>query len=311
MLWKCSPNSQTCQNWFTRHAGSSSVAISVCDSCWNIWWLLNGAAPLQTLYLASALVACLDELHDAKGLLGDALQPRCGVRVWFLNLDTNGARFHALCRKLQKDFEEFDSCAGNSCHAGTSHHVCMIPSNLNLFQTCPYWRWKTLSWVLRSLSLSIRFPRLITRRLGGNALLLGESGCLFAEISLHVHRQDLGDSAVCGPWNTNGNHQNKHLVIQSVPGNQLSWSHTWIQTGKKSTFESHSQAIVGLKLVSWIQLITDLCHHGITHPFSPSFWTLLAASAMSKHFISHSSQKDLLPGVILSWSWRWRSIRIL
>ncbi len=131
MLWKCSPNSQTCQNWFTRHTGSSSVAISVCDSCWDIWWLLNGAAPLQTLYLASALVACLDELHDTKGLLGDALQPRCGVRVWFLNLDTNGARFHALCRKLQKDFEEFDSCAGNSCHAGTYHQVCMIPSNLN------------------------------------------------------------------------------------------------------------------------------------------------------------------------------------
>ena len=62
-----------------------------------IWWLLNGAAPLQTLYLASALVACLDELHDPKGLLGHALQPRCGVRVWFLNMDTNGARFHALC----------------------------------------------------------------------------------------------------------------------------------------------------------------------------------------------------------------------
>lgn len=222
--------------------GHPALAISVCDFCWCIWWLLNGAAPLQTLYLASALVACLDELHDTKGFLGDALQPRCGVRVWFLNMDTNGARFHALC-----DFVEFDSCAGNSCHASTDHEVCMIPSNLNLFPTFPNRRWKTSSWYLE-ISLSIPFPRDSTPR----------GQCTFAwrkrlPLCWNLAACPLPRSRrLCAQWALK--HQRKAPKHQrkSNPFQATSWVEAvngYKRTnGEEVKFESHSQAIVGLKI---------------------------------------------------------------
>lgn len=198
IMWKMS---QTYQNWFTRHTGSS------CTGHQRVWFLL--------ICLVTIEWCC--SLADTLLGLGPCCLPWRTAR--YEGPSWRRASTPMWCKSLvpQHGYE----WGTIPCTLWILWSLIPVLETLVTPARTMKFAWSHQTWIsskhfqtgdekhhldiLRSLSPSL-FP--VTRRLGGNALLLRESGCLFAKISLHVHCQDLGDSAPSGPWNTNGKHQN-------------------------------------------------------------------------------------------------------